>query len=176
MNTIELLAVGIRLLGLYLLFKSLQFLASAYFSYHQVSLSMHDFNPFMISGGYIVSALLMFLCCGLFIKFPVTVADKLLPRVGKTDTELSGDAVQLQLAGFSLLGVYILSWAIPDLINNFALLAFIPNDDPSYSSGSNPYDIINLAVTVVEVVIGLYLVLQSQGLVNLIKRLRYAGA
>lgn len=174
MKTIDVLAIGVRLLGLYFVMKLIQYLGSAYFSYHQMALSMPDFNPLIIAGGYAISALIMLVFCTLFIKFPATIAYKLLPRTDKDSTVLSGDAVQLQLAGFSLLGIYILSWAIPDLIHNSALLAVIPNYDGSYSMGKRPYDLINLGVTVIEIIIGLYLVLQAKGLVGLIDKLRYA--
>ena len=175
MKTIDVLAIGIRLLGLYFVMKFIQYLGSAYVSYHQMSLSMPDFNPLIIVGGYAISAIVMLVFCALFIKFPAIIASKLLPRTNKDSAVLSGDAAQLQLAGFSLLGIYILSWAIPDLVHNSALLAVMPNYNPSYFISDRPYDLINFGVTVIEIVIGLYLVLQAKGLVNLIDKFRYAG-
>jgi hypothetical protein len=175
MKTIELLAVGVRLVGLYLLVLTIKYVGSAYFSYHQMAISMPDFNPLVISGGYVVSALLMFIFSILFIKFPATIAYRLLPKADKDSPKLSEDSSQIQLAGFTLLGIYILSWAIPDLIYNLAVLSVIPFYDSSYSMGNRPYDLVNLGVTIIEIIIGLYLVFQAKGLVKLIDRIRYAG-
>jgi hypothetical protein len=175
MKTIDVLAIGVRLLGLYFVMKFIQYLGSAYVSYQQVSLSMPDFNPLIIAGGYAISAIVMLVFCMLFIKFPAIIASKLLPRTNKDSTVLSGDAAQLQLAGFSLIGIYILSWAIPDLVHNSALLAVMPSYNPSYSMSDRPYDLINFGVTVIEILIGLYLVLQAKGVIKLIDKFRYVG-
>ena len=176
MKTNELLAIGIRLLGIYFLIQFVQFIGAAYFSYTQVVLSMPDINTHIISVGYIITAVMILIFSLAFIKFPATVANKLLPNTSNDSPLLSGSAKELQLAGFSLLGIYILSWSIPDLIHNSALLIVIPNYDESYSMVNRPYDLINLGVTLVEITIGLYLTLQAQGLVKLINKVRYAGS
>ena len=176
MTTIELLSIGIRLLGVYFLVKFVQFIGTAYLPYHQMVLSATDFNPLIISGGYTITAVLMLAFSIIFIKFPATVSKNLLPRTSVESLVLSGSAKELQLAGFTVLGVYILSWAIPDLIHNSALLVVVPHYDESYTMSNKPYDLINLGVTVVEIAIGFYLTLQSQGLVRLINKVRYGGA
>lgn len=176
MNTIELLAVGVRLLGVYFLLQFVQFLGSSYSSYYQMASSLPEFNPFFVAGGYAFTAMLMLAFALVFIKFPATVAGWLVPKIDKDSSTISGSLIELQLTGFTLLGVYILSWAIPDLIHNSALLAVIPHYDESYLISDRPYDVINIVVTAVEIVIGLFLTLQAKGLVRLINKFRYAGA
>lgn len=175
MKTIEVLAIGIRLLGIYFVVKFFQFISSAYISYHQLAYAMPDVIPPILASGYAICALVMLAFCALFIKFPTIIASKLLPKTNKESAVLSGDAAQLQLAGFSLLGIYILSWAIPDLIHNSALLVVMPSYEPSYSINDRPYDLINVGVTLIELVIGLYLVLQAKGLVKLLAKIRDVG-
>jgi len=176
MRTIELLAIGIRLLGMYFLVKCVQFIGTAYASYHQMAISLPEFNPLIILGAYAITAVLMFAFAIIFIKFPAIISKSLLPRTSVESPVLPGSPKELLLAGFAVLGVYILSWAIPDLIHNSALLIVIPRYEQSYSMGNRPYDLINLGVSVVEIVIGLYLTLQAQGLVRLINKVRYGEA
>ncbi|WP_317930221.1 hypothetical protein [Halioxenophilus sp. WMMB6] len=172
MKTIELLAIGIRLLGLYLGFQLLQFSSSFFYTYQQFQLVMPEQGPMPLLAVYTVCTVLCLVAIALFIQFPATVARWLLPKTNRESPTLSGDAQQLQLAGFTLLGITILARAIPDLIHNLALLSMM---DYHYDNSRQLYDQVNLAVTVVELLMGGYLTLQAQGLLKLINKFRYAS-
>jgi hypothetical protein len=107
----------------------------------------------------------------LMVKFPMTISRILVTRSEADSPLIEENGEAIQIAGFTILGVYILTWAIPDFIHNAMYLwqikKYAPNDQSSYSA-----TIINELVTVVEIFLALYLTIGAKGLVNSIRKLR----
>lgn len=72
----------------------------------------------------------------------------------------------------------MLSWAIPDLFNNGIWWWYSAHSEISgmWNQGRESEYIINEVITVLEITIGLYLCLRAQGLSNLLRKFRQAGA
>lgn len=174
MKSIEVLALGIRLVGIVSIFEILQFFA---FSYRSLQQWMYV-NP----GESVVSWLILYgiiglifiVVCFFLIRFPITCSRWLLPKVESAEPIFNGSIDDLRIAAFTVIGVYILSRAVPDLFYNASMLLHIKGEGMM-----SPYDIsakkeyvIQALITVLEVGIGLYLCLQAKGLNNLLLKFR----
>ena len=177
MKSIELLSIGVRLLGIYFFIDASRTGIYQYQTFLQFqSTSQSDMAVFTYFA--IIQVVLLFLASLLMLKFPVSIAKWLLPKTHDNEVAFDGSTRDIEISIFSIVGVYILSWAIPDLFHNSIWWWYSTQSDISDMwdrVGESEY-IINLAVTVVEAAIGLYLCLRAQGLSNLLRRLREAGA
>jgi hypothetical protein len=169
MKSIELLALGLRLLGFYTLVMAAR--TAAFFI--QISLSpnqwqLHENLHGFIGAGAAITAAIF--CAGiLLIKFPINTAKWILPKSDDSDPVLSGSAKDIQTAAFCILGVYILSWALPALLTNLVIWnTQIKSSIPPFESQYFFFT----AITVLQILLGLYLMLQAHGLSNLLWRLR----
>ena len=172
MSAKELLAIGVRLLGIWLIVSSLNsltlgvsYVIGQAWADKTISSSFMMYLPFL--GLAIGKALIGFL----LIKFPYFVASKLIPKTNVDNTQINWEEKLVERIGFVLLGVYILSWAIPDLIH--IVVYFVQNKDYS-PNGTIDFatNKLNFIVTLVEISIGLFLILGSQGVVNVIHKIR----
>ncbi len=112
----------------------------------------------------IVSAILLWL-------FPLTVANKLLP--GKVlDVRTALPLEELQCAAFCLLGLWLLTDAIPSLTYYFVLFYQFSKD---YQILHNPQTASGLMRSVVELIIGVWLLFGARGLLGLLRWARHAG-
>ena len=111
----------------------------------------------------------------LFIKFPLTIAGKLLPKDGddKLDWQLTGQDVYS--IAFFILGLYILINAIPSMFYWLAYSITYKNSDPPAYQEFSPGEIGGMVVTVTKLIIGIWLLLGARGLRGLVYKLRYAG-
>lgn len=105
---------------------------------------------------------------------PLTIATKLIPRL-KTDEPRSAlTATDIASVAFPILGLWVLTFAIPDTFYWITFTFILKNSD--YGSPElTPENIGNIVATVVELLIGFWLLLGSKGLLGLFQRLRYAG-
>ena len=130
MNQLEALGVGIRLLGIFLLVFLLRDIPVAFETLSQYK----KFNPSGSNGMTFYAAMSIFgvLVSLLMIKFPISIAKMLVAKSSARSAELNGNAEVFQTTGIIILGIYILSWAIPDLIHNIISLwqskEYRPND------------------------------------------------
>ena len=174
MKSIELLSIGIRLLGIYVVFMALQTVVIQYQSIQQFAIASNGGAPVYAYVG-LIEVLLMVLASFVMIKFPTSLAKWLLPKSSDGEILLDGSAKDIQTTLFCVLGVYILSWAIPDFFNNGLWLWYTAvSQDMDF--GSIPQFIIQQIITVIELGVGVYLCIRSKGISNLIYRLRTAGA
>lgn len=179
MKSIELLAIGIRVLGVAALIYVVQ-MVFFYYQQYQLVLTVQSGGE----GGLwlLVSIALahfgvLLAVAFLMLKFPVLVARWFLPKAKSDDTVFDGSANDIEVVAFVIIGIYILSWAIPDLFHNSIWWWYTANSEAGRPWGpDDEYEyIINGIVTVIEVVIGLFLCLRARGLSGLLRRLREAG-
>jgi len=174
MKSIEILAVGIRLIGIYVLLLALRTASNCYSTFVQSPSSLpEDLTIFMYFG--FGEAIAFLLVSFVMLKFPVLISKWLLPKTKDGEVLLAGNAQDIQTSLFCVLGVYILSWAIPDFVDNAVLWWYSVNNEILQDDSSDIY-VINEITTVLEIGIGLYLSLQASGLSNLLYRMRSAGA
>lgn len=166
MKSVELLALGLRLLGFYGVIKTMEYIGISY----KYSYSMPAENAAFWYVVYGATIALMLLASLFLIKFPVIVARKLLPKTNQDDVTLKGTPEDIQITAFIILGVYILSGAIPDFIYNASMLIYMHE---SYVEENliGEY-LITEIMTGIEVGIGVYLCVQAKGLQSLLFKLR----
>lgn len=113
--------------------------------------------------------------CGLLWFFPLTLARKLLPVMKEPRSEVAMSSSAALSVGLTLLGVWVLAYAIPDAlywITRFLLIRRM--DVEHYTWG--PDEIASVATTFAELVLAVWLVLGSSGIKRLIYRFRYGAS
>ena len=182
MKSLEILALGVRLVGIYFLLNILSFWAGSYgpiiyqWMYVGVDESIAQLNLQLLLF-YSIVGLFSLLACFVLIRFPLTVSGWLLPRSKADEPVFNGSIEDLKIAAFIIMGVYILSWAVPGFFYNTAMLIKLQNPQfmALYHRDEGVEYIIRALVSVLEIAVGLYLCLQARGLNALINRLRWAG-
>jgi hypothetical protein len=107
----------------------------------------------------------------LFIKFPAAIAKSLLPKTSILPQRMSCDHNTLTIVGFTLLGTYLLTAALPDLAVNILYVY----QQYSLRMAENPevsQTLMLLVANVIEFGLGLFLLLGGKGINRLILRLR----
>jgi hypothetical protein len=174
MTLAQLLSIPLRIFGIYLLYlafissiRLFQFLAQTASITDESGYKIQLARVFIEAGFLIISSLAL-------LKLPLTISRLLIPK--KHDSEISTSLTtdQMQSVAFCVLGVYIISMAIPDFTNNASWIIYYSFQPPA---DRNDYEgmFINQIVTVVELFIGVYLCIKSDGVKNLIRRFRTAG-
>jgi len=169
MQSIEALGVGIRVLGIFILVTLLREMPLIIETISQYKNLDPNANGSMTI--YAALSLIFIVCSLIMIKFPISVAKLLISKSEQSSPELNGDLDSLQITAIIILGIFILSWAIPDLINNIIGLSNLKTYTPSDEAGV-AYIWNSLITTIVEIAIGLYCALNSKGIKKLINRLR----
>jgi hypothetical protein len=104
------------------------------------------------------------------IKFPLTVSKMLISKDAADSVSLNMTPADLSVVCFTVLGVYILSWAFPDFVYN--CFEYWANSSVRFETPELSNIKLTLAVTILEIAIGLYLALNAKGLKNVILKLR----
>ena len=176
MKSIELLSTGIRLLGIYVFLSAIRSGATQYQAVIQLrSISQDDIAAFTYVG--LVQVALMVIAGLFMVKFPISTAKWILPKTKDNEIALDGSVKDIEVSLFSVIGVYILSSAIPDFFYNGLWWWYSSHSQISgmwEQGGENEY-IIDQIVTVLEISIGIYLCLRAQGLSTLLRRFHQAG-
>lgn len=178
MLQLELTALGLRLVGVYFLTNLMSQLPRWVQMLHELSAGQFgglesgfgQEQKFVIYLGFFALLISAFV----LIFFPTTIAKLISPKQASAPSAITADKQMIQRTAFTILGVYILSWAIPDLIANLLqlwVLGRFPDSNPatSYLVGTD------LATTLVEIGIGVYLVFGSTGVIGLIRKFREYG-
>lgn len=168
MKLIEVTAIGIRIFGILLFLKFLS----------GVTNWLATYGIGYVLGDNLETKLLVlllnsipFVLSLIFIALPVAIAKIILPVTSAASPELESDGRSIQYAGLTILGVYILSYAIPDLIYNILSIFVITRSKVDLGESQYSY-VVNFVATVIELGIGVYLIIGVNGLVNIISKLR----
>jgi hypothetical protein len=161
MKAIELLSIGLRLLGLYLIFSCIYmlFVFSAYFQQDEMGgSSAPSYLPIVIN--CLIGIVL--------IKFPLSISKWLLPNNIVIDDTVSVSAKNLQTCLICILGIYIMSMYIPEVIKAI-YQAYILTE----MNGSSIFsEIVNASLSpIVHLVIGIFLSLCGGKLSNFLWKL-----
>ncbi|GAB2524116.1 hypothetical protein [Microbulbifer agarilyticus] len=168
----DLVTVGVKICGILLIFLGLRTISLQY-SFLNALVGNGDDSIRVYTFITVLEVFLIFLCALVFIKFPNLVARKLFPKEVELNLNLSQDAERLISVFCCILGIYILSWAIPDFINNALMISFLSKS--MYMSDVVYVETIFAEiVTVVEISVGLFLCMRSAGLSALVWRFRGA--
>jgi hypothetical protein len=134
------------------------------------------------SSSYPISALFLFLivlfpllAAMLLWLFPLTVAAKLIPDINAKEASKTSGSGEWEVVAFSVLGLWVLTSAIPDAFH-WATFVYVLNSSEMGRMALSPDNIGNIVATVVELVVGFWLLFGSKGLIGLVRYLRYAGS
>ena len=175
MKSIEIIALGIRLLGVYFV---ISIVGMVFYQYHAVLLFIKQYQDemhfvyifFAIAGAFLMLALLM-------IKFPLILAKWILPKADSKQVVFNGSSRDIEISAFVIIGVYVLSSALPDLLSSS--MSFWYSLDSKISDLWDQKAVgdykIQIFVNIFEIMIGLYLCLQAKSIAYLFQKLRRAG-
>lgn len=178
MKSIEILALAIRLIGIVFILDVVQFFAYSYTTTQQWMYGNPGESAAMWLAFYGVIGFILVAACFFLIKFPMTVSRWLLPKSEGDEPIFNGSIDDLRIAAFTIIGVYILSWAIPDFFYNAGMLLHMRSQGMMdlYNEDAKDEYIIQELTTVLEIGVGLYLCLQAKGLNAMLLKFRRMGA
>jgi hypothetical protein len=166
MTNAQIVALGVRLFAIWLAFYLLRHVPAMWVFGNQQPDS--GFNATVV----VVSVVLVLLTIALWM-FPLAVARKLLPTA-TLDQPTPLPVEQLERAGFCLLGLWVLTEAVPRLIYAAVMFFYSRRPDPSVDLGPSYYaDLIYSAVTLI---LGVWLLLGAKGLLGVLRWARSAGS
>ena len=135
-----------------------------------------DSTPVRIGIGVVLVSTLVPVAIAAFLwLLPLTIATKLIPGVSAKEPRSTLTATEIASVAFPILGLWVLTSAIPDTFHWTMFIYIVKSSDVGRPELS-PENIGNIVATVVELLIGFWLLLGSKGMFGLLKRLRYAGS
>jgi hypothetical protein len=173
MKSLELLAIGVRLMGIYTIIYALRSAINVNRLLEQFNYQIHQ-DPTFGLAMMVGEVVLMVVAAIIMLRFPLTISRWLLPKTKEGEMVLKGEPQDIEWVLYSVLGIYILASALPDLVQNGLSWWYIGHASEYAQSYKERYIVYEVA-TVVEIGIGLYLCLRAEGLMRLLKRLRHAG-
>ena len=105
--------------------------------------------------------------------FPLTVSRRLVAfrEPGEADIG-SATSDELQIIGFTILGIYLLFYVLSDVIY-WGFIWFISNRNQGVPIELSLEQVASMLSTAIELVFVLFLILGAKGIVRLIRKLRY---
>jgi hypothetical protein len=166
MTNAQVVALGVRLFSIWLALYLIRHAPALW------SANMEQFPESPAAGTVIaVSIVLIAVTIALWF-FPLAVARKLIPKATLDQpTPLPID--QLHAAGFCLLGLWVLTEAIPRLV--YVIFIVYHSTRPNAMVALDPGQYAGIARTLVELGIGLWLLFGARGLLGVIRWARTAG-
>ena len=166
MTNAQVVALGIRLFCIWLALYLVRHAAALW------SLNTEQFPDSSAAAAVVIVSIILIAVTMALWFFPLAVARKLIPNATLDQpTPLPID--QLQSAGFCLLGLWVLTEAIPRL----AYISFIVyhSTRPNAMVALEPHNYAAIAQTVGALLVGLWLLFGARGLLGVIRWARTAG-
>jgi hypothetical protein len=164
MSREDVIAVAVRIFAIFLLVSVVRTLPGAIALIDQV-----EPKPSLALVA-LVSVLGLALCAWLWF-FPLTVARKLLPAMREPRSETAMDGSVALTVGLTLLGIWVLSHALPDAIYWVTLFLLSRRIDAGHIDWQND-QIANILATAGQLALALWLIFGSAGIKRLILRFR----
>lgn len=108
--------------------------------------------------------------------FPLSVATRLLPVMKSARPPLTGNREELEQVGLSLLGAWVLVYALVDAVYWAFLLQRTRHMGLGWDDAIGPETFAGMVATGVELVLGVVLVLGARGIVGAFRRIRQTGS
>ena len=172
MKSLEVLALGLRLVGIYIFIVVLQNGLSNYYTFF----AWREFEEDLLGAVFMTYALLsaMAALCVLLVFMPTRVATWLLPKTPENDPAITGSIEDLKVAAFTVLGVYLVVDALPELMGSIVRYYSVKTaeyPDLSQIDGLSIW----IASFVLQLVIGIVLCFMPVKLSELLTAARRAG-
>lgn len=167
MTSRQFVALGVRLFCIWLAIYIMTAMASFWVAVSQQP--QHGNAATVVLGIITVFALLVILLW----LFPLTVARKLLPRSAQDQLVALPPHEQIERAGFCLMGLWLLTHAVPGLVFDVVVTRLYHADG---TLELRPQDYAAIAEHLVELAIALWLLFGARGLRGLLTWARSAGS
>lgn len=139
-----------------------------------------SFFPYYYEQGWQAEAyaylalMIFFLFLALFLwHFPLTIAKRFVSfKDSGENCVTSATAEQLQIVGFTTLGIYLLFHVLSDVVYWLSILV-ISNRNKSIPSEISTDQLSNMIATGIELIFVLFLLLGANGITQLLHKLRY---
>ncbi len=167
MSREDLVAIASRLFAVFLLVTTARSIPSA-----AALLPQGDYGPYIALVAVVLLGAIAI--CALLWFFPLTIARKLLPVMKEPRSEEAMSSSAALSVGLTLLGVWVLAYAVPDAIywiTRFLLIRRMQVEH--YAWG--PEEIASIVTTLAELALAAWLVFGSSGIKRLIHRFRYGA-
>lgn len=169
MSKEQIVGLAVRLFAVFLIVYTLRYSGSV------ISLASLDSPGFWISALVMLFAFLPVVIAFLLWRFPLSVASALIPKATNREKPKPLSEPEIQVVAFSILGLWLLASAIPDVFY-WVIYAYRMETVGFRNVELTPQNIAGIVSTTVELVLGLWLLLGSKGIVGIVRRLRHAGS
>ena len=122
----------------------------------------------LLIGAVLASSIVV---CAILWFFPLTIARKLLPAMGEPRSEAAMSGSVALSVGLTLLGVWVLAYALPDAIYWATLFLLTRQLDSGYFEWGHE-QIASIVTTAAELVLATWLILGGTGIKRFILRYR----
>jgi hypothetical protein len=168
MTSAQIVGLGVRLFAIWLVVSILRHVPGMWqFNLSDAAASNSSTNVVIL----VVAFLILALATGLWF-FPLTVANKLIPRSSRTD-HIHVPIEQAESLGFSLLGLWVLASSVPDLFYWLFMAYHASRPTSILELRASEYSY--MGATAVEFILGIWLLLGAKGLRDLLRWARTAG-
>ena len=169
MHKEQIVGVAVRLFAVFLVIYVLR-------NASEIMPYLADSSPYKISVTFLFLIVLFpILAAVLLWLFPLTIAAKIIPDIKAKKPPKTLEGGEIELVAFSILGLWVLTGAIPDIFHWGTFVYMVKNSEAARVELS-PDNIGNIVATVVELVIGFWLLFSSKGIIGILRRLRNAGS
>lgn len=167
MSREDLVAIAIRMFAVFVFVTVLRYLPSAAALFNQ-----EGSRSYVIGYGIVLSVSLSI--CAILWYFPLSIARKLLPvmREPRSETAMNG-SIALSV-GLTLIGVWILAKALPNVIYWLTIFLLTRQKNSEYFAWGNG-QIAEMVFTAVELILAIWLIFGSSGIKRLIYHFRYGS-
>jgi hypothetical protein len=168
LKPVDLVAVFVRLFAAYLVLGDLSLAMQMAQTIGSWSASSRDLTPILVASA--VAVLGVFVWAVLFWLFPIRIARFIVPREVDSDLAIGFSAEQLEVCLLSLLGVYVLIYAVPQAVWILIRIATVEMsaEDPMQRRADLVYSSVRIAL-------GAFLLLRSVGIRRVVHDLRTKG-
>lgn len=165
----QIVGIAVRLFAVFLAIYVLRY-SSGVISYIAKSTDYVIGLPFLA-----VIVLFPLLAALLLWLFPLSVASRLIPDIKAKEPPKALSGSEAELIAFSVLGLWVLASAVPDVFN-WVTFVYLMKSSGAGRAELSPDNIGNIVATVIELVIGFWLLFGSRGVIVVVKRMRHAGS
>lgn len=163
----QIVGIAIRLFAIFLVIYTLRH-ASSFLPYLVDSQSIKVDLSFVL----LVTVVPILVAAFLWL-LPLTIARNIIPGMGAKEPSSTLSNSEIAAVAFPILGLWVLTTAIPDTFY-WATFTYMVKNAGLGKPELSPENVGNIVATIVELLIGFWLLLGSRGIASMLNRLRYA--
>jgi hypothetical protein len=164
----QIVGIAVRLFAIFLLIYTVRYLSDYIHVLMGESYFKGNITPL------IILTILPFIVVILLWFFPLKVAAKLIPKINSAEQPVNLGNNEIEHIALSILGIWVLASAIPDVFY-WSIFIYMIKSSGMVVGALRPENVGNIVAIIIEIIIGIWLLVGSKGIIGIIRRLRYAG-